>query len=320
MDALYPELEPFKTHQLGRDKHSLYFEECGNPSGFAVLFLHGGPGSGCRAYHRRFFNPAIYRIILVDQRGSGRSSPQGELNHNTTCHLLDDLEFIRTTLGIDRWLVFGGSWGATLALLLAQAHPHRVAGLILRGTFLARETDLDWFFGEGGVRKIYPEAWLHVAEVLSAEELADPIGALYKQIIGEDELAQRRASRALDSWSSRVTVPELFVDPQAQNEPVTHEALNAARIGLHYAANHYFLAENAVLEGCKCIRHIPTRIIHGRRDLVCPVESATSLHRQLPNSSLRIIENAGHVASGEEMISALVEATDQMAITLALVK
>lgn len=319
MPSLYPELEPFNTHHLLRDEHTLTVEECGNPDGFAALFLHGGPGSGCKPYHRRFFDPSIYRIILVDQRGSGRSSPQGAINQNTTAHLLDDLEFIRSWLGIKRWLVFGGSWGATLALLFAQGYPDHVAGLILRGTFLARASDLEWFFGESGVRKIYPEAWARLLEALTAEEAADPVRSLYHHVIGSDELAQRRAARALDAWSSQVTVPELF-DPESRHEHVSNESLNSARIGLHYAANHYFIPENAVLEACEGIRHIPTQIIHGRRDLVCPVESATSLHRQLPNSTLRILETAGHVAAGDDMISALVEATDTMAITLGLGK
>ncbi|MCF7967601.1 MAG: prolyl aminopeptidase [Methylococcaceae bacterium] len=315
MTVLYPELEPYKTHHLVRDEHTLMVEECGNPDGLAALFLHGGPGSGCKPYHRRFFDPAIYRVILVDQRGSGRSTPQGELNRNTTALLLEDMEFIRIWLGIHQWLVFAGSWGATLALLLAQGHPDHVAGLILRGTFLARASDLAWFFGEGGVRRIYPEAWARLLDALTEEEAADPIQSLYRHVIGSDELAQRRAARALDGWSSQVTVPELF-NPDSHDEHVSKESLNAARIGLHYAANRYFIPENAVLEGCERIRHIPTQIIHGRRDLVCPVESATCLHRQLPNSTLLILENAGHVAAGDHMISALVEATDSMAITL----
>jgi proline iminopeptidase len=317
MPVLYPELEPFETHHVVRDGHNLYVEESGNPDGFAALFLHGGPGSGCKPYHRRFFDPSIYRIILVDQRGSGRSFPQGGLHQNTTAHLLEDLEFIRAWLGITRWLVFGGSWGATLGLLLAQAHPEQVAGLVLRGTFLARAVDLEWFFGESGVRKIYPEAWAHVLDALTEEEAIDPVRSLYHHVIGADELAQRRAARALDYWSSQVTVPELF-DTESHHEQVSNESLNSARVGLHYAANHYFISENAVLETCKRIRHIPTQIIHGRRDLVCPVESGTSLQQQLPNSTLRILENAGHVAAGDDMISALVEATDTMANTLGL--
>ncbi len=315
MHALFPEIEPFQTHQLARDGHTLYVEECGNPQGRPVLFLHGGPGSGCQPYHRRFFDPAIYRIILVDQRGSGRSSPQGGLARNTTPHLVEDLERIRSALDIKRWLVFAGSWGATLALLYAQAHSRTVAGLILRGTFLARECDLEWFFGATGVRRIYPEAWLPVREVLTAQESINPVQALYQQVTGADELAQRRAARALEGWNGQVTVPETFA-AGSQNEPVTQASLGSAKIALYYAANRYFIAENAVLNACEQIRHIPTQIIHGRRDLVCPVESAYSLHRELPGSSLRILENAAHVASGEDMVSALVEATDSMATTL----
>lgn len=315
MKTLYPDLEPYAVHRYPRDLHRIYVEECGNPEGIPVLFLHGGPGSGCKPYHRCFFDPAKYRIILFDQRGAGRSTPQGELSHNTTADLLRDLEFLRQQLEVGRWLLFGGSWGATLALLYAQKHPSKVSGLILRGSFLGRRRDLDWFVGDGGVRRIYPEQWERLLAALPDTERADPLAALYQYVTGSDELARRRAAREWELWSSRVVLGDAF-DPARLNEHVSAEVVNQARIELHYAVNGYFIEENAILEGCGAIAHLPTIIIHGRRDLVCPVESAWSLHRRLPESELRILPETGHIAGSEAMIDALVEATDAMAARL----
>jgi proline iminopeptidase len=316
MKKLYPDLEPYAIHRHQRDSHRIHVEECGNPNGIPVLFLHGGPGSGCKPYHRCFFDPSRYRIILLDQRGAGRSMPQGELSHNATADLLRDLKYLLQPLDVGRWLLFGGSWGATLALLYAQKHPAKVAGLILRGTFLGRRRDLDWFVGEDGVRRLYPEQWEHLLAVLSEEDRADPLAALYRCVTGSDELARRRTAREWGLWSSQVILGEEF-DPAKLNEHVSGEIVNQARIELHYAVNRYFIEENAILDGCSRIAHVPTIIIHGRRDLVCPVESAWSLHRRLPESELRILPQAGHIAAGEAMIDALVEATDAMADRLA---
>lgn len=312
MKALYPDLEPYATHRYSRDSHRIYVEECGNREGIPVLFLHGGPGSGCKRYHRSFFDPARYRIVLFDQRGAGRSMPHGELNHNTTADLVLDIEYLRQHLHVGRWLLFGGSWGATLALLYAQQFPSNVSGLILRGSFLGRRSDLDWFAGENGVRRIYPEQWERLLAILSESERADPLAALYRHVTGGDELAQRRAAREWELWSSRVVLGEEF-DSARLGEHVSIEVVNQARIELHYAANRYFIEENAILRHGGKIAHLPAVIIHGRRDLVCPVESAWSLHRSLPESELRILPEAGHIAAGEAMIDALVNATDAMA-------
>ena len=316
MRTLYPDLEPYATHRHARGSHRIHVEECGNPNGIPVLFLHGGPGSGCRPYHRRFFDPARYRIILLDQRGAGRSTPQGELKENTTADLLGDLEYLRRHLGVERWLLFGGSWGATLALLHAQQHPAAVSGFILRGTFLARRADLDWFVGPDGVRRVYPEQWEHLLAVLPADERRDPIAALYRRLTGKDELARRRAAREWELWGNRVVLGTEF-EPGKQGEHVGSETVNQARIELHYAIHRYFLEENAILDGRDRIAHLPIILIHGRRDLVCPVEAAWALHRCLPESQLRILPEAGHIAGSEAMVDALVEATDEMAERLA---
>ncbi len=317
MSSLYPPLEPYQTHHLKRDGHTLHVEECGNPRGFPVLFLHGGPGAGCKPHHRCFFDPTLYRILLVDQRGAGRSTPQGGLQHNTTAELLTDLEKIRSKLKIRSWLLFAGSWGVTLALLYAQTHPERVAALILRGAFLARRADLDWFIGEQGVRRIYPEAWEQLLQSVPEPERPEPLAALHRHLTGADELAQRRAARAWEQWSRQVVLGG-EAEAAGPDEHVSRATVNQARIELHYAVNGYFLPEDAILEGCGGIAHLPAHIIHGRRDLVCPVEAAYRLHRALPRSSLRILPQAGHIAAGEDMVGALVEATDTMATTLGL--
>ena len=308
MHTLFPPLEPYKTRFLRRDGHSIHVEECGHSGGIPILFLHGGPGSGCKPHHRCFFDPDYYRIILLDQRGSGRSTPSGHLEHNRTDALIGDLEAIRSELNIDHWALFGGSWGATLALRYAQIYPERVLGLILRGTFLARQADLDWFIGSGGVRRIYPEAWEHLMGALPASGRDTPLWSLYRKLTGDDELARRRAARAWEHWGGQVTLGADF-DLESLGDHVTAQTVNQARIELHYAVNGYFLAENPILEACDRITTLPVQIIHGRRDLVCPVESAFTLHQRLPQSTLKILPNAGHIAAGEEMIDALVEAT-----------
>jgi proline iminopeptidase len=311
MKALYPEIEPYAIHHLERDNHRVYVEECGIPSGLPVLFLHGGPGSGCKSYHRCFFNPEQYRMILVDQRGSGRSIPQGELNHNTTQDLLDDLEFIRQRLAISEWLLFGGSWGATLALLYAEAYPERVKGLVLRGTFLARHRDLQWFIDDG-VARIYPESWKLLLESLPEVPHDRLLETCYRQLIGEDELAQRRIAKAWWLWTSQIALGSRY-NPKELNGPISTQIVNQARIELHYARHRYFIEDHHILVHADAIRHLPLILIHGRYDLTCPVESSFSLHQNLPNSELWILPNAGHVASGEEMIDALVSAADRMA-------
>ncbi len=313
MKALYPPLEPYAVYWLEADGHRIYYEECGQPEGVPVVFLHGGPGSGCRPEHRCFFDPKRYRIILVDQRGCGRSEPLGELRHNDTWRLVEDLETIRTHLQINRWLLFGGSWGATLALVYAQRHPERVFGLILRGVFLARQMDLDWFVKDGA-RRIYPDYWHQLIKSLPVSSWSDLIDGMYRAVIGHNEGLQLRVVEAWNRWSAAVTLGVKF-DPNTLPDP--GELLAKTKIELHYAAHRYFLEENQILRDCQRIRTLPCSIIHGRWDLLCPVEAAFSLRRRLPGARLRILEHSGHLAAGEEMIDALVDATDRMAEQLA---
>lgn len=311
MRVLHPPLEPYSTHTLEREGHQVYFEECGHPDGVPVLFLHGGPGSGCRAEHRRFFDPARCRAVLVDQRGSGRSLPSGRLEHNTTSALIEDLEQIRVALDIPRWVLFGGSWGAALALLYGQFYPERVAGLILRGSFLAREQDLQWFIRDGAPR-IYPEAWAQLAAGLSPGGGSDLLAAIEARLHGPDELAQRRMARDWDAWSSRVALGEAYRPVAEGVEHVSLTTVHRARIELHYARRRYFVAEGQVLDACAAVRHRPAILIHGRRDLVCPPEAALTLQRHLPDAQLTMLPNAGHLATGDEMVDALVSAVDQL--------
>ncbi len=308
MKTLYPPLEPYAVHWLEADGHRVYYEECGNPEGIPVLFLHGGPGSGCKPDHRRFFNPNCYRIVLVDQRGCGRSEPLGEIRANDTSKLVEDLEAIRVRLQIKRWLLFGGSWGATLALVCAQKHPDRALGLILRGVFLARQMDLDWFVKDG-VRRIYPDYWHQLIKSLPVSSWSDLIEGMYRAVIGHNEALQLRVVEAWNRWSAAVTLGDRF-DPEALPPP--EELLPKTKIELHYAAHRYFLDDYQILQHCQPIRTLPCVIIHGRWDLVCPLEAAFSLRRKLPGARLKILEHSGHIAAGEEMIDALVEATDMM--------
>ncbi|MBS1213201.1 MAG: pip [Proteobacteria bacterium] len=312
MKELYPHLEPYAVRTLDVDGgHRLYVEECGSPHGLPVVYLHGGPGSGCKAFHRRFFDPSRYRIVLLDQRGSGRSLPAGGLENNTTHHLVQDLEQIRERLDISRWVVFGGSWGSTLGLLYAQTYPERVSGMVLRGSFLARQRDVDWFLGDG-VRRIYPERWAEFMSVMPASEPDDLIATLHGLLLGSDELAQRRAAKAWTLWSEQIAQGEPFDAAEFDKHPPA-AMLQKARIELHYAVNRYFLEENRILRHCDRLPAAPIVLIHGRRDLVCPLESAYLLHQALPAAELRVLPRSGHLPVGEEMIDALVSATDEMA-------
>lgn len=312
MKTLYPAIAPYAHYHFPVDDvHRVYVEECGNRAGLPVVFLHGGPASGCKPHHRCFFDPDRYRIILFDQRGAGRSLPSGELRDNTTQDLIADMERIRQHLGIDRLLLFGGSWGAALALLYAQRYPAHVTGMIIRGAFLARCCDLEWF-SQQGVNRIYPEQWQRLMSCIPEAERGDPIGAITKRLHGPDELAQRRVAREWDAWGSQVALGHEF-SPSNAEEHVSASLVDQVRIEMHYARHHYFLEENQVLEQCDRIPAMPMVIIHGRNDLVCPVEAGWSLSRRLPHAKFKVLTRSGHVARGEEMIHALVTATDEMA-------
>lgn len=308
---MYPEINPFKTHQLERDGHRIYVEEVGNPFGIPVVFLHGGPGAGCRPQHRRFFDPQRFRVVLIDQRGAGRSTPTGLLKNNTTPHLLSDLVDIRIQLGIERWIVFGGSWGATLGLLYAAQEPDRVLGLILRGSFLARQRDLDWYAGPEGVRRIYPDAWARFLALLGE---ANPVGIeeIHRLLLDHDQAIHRRVAAAWEYWGSCVVLGAPFPEcvPPPDLSPIK---VGQAMIELHYAYHRYFIDEGAVLEGIPVSPNYPVTLIHGRKDLVCPLEAATTLKALIPHARLRILEDAGHIAEGASMIDALINAVNEMA-------
>jgi proline iminopeptidase len=314
MKSLYPEISPFHTFFLETDSiHRVYVEQSGNPAGMPVVFLHGGPCSGAKPDHRRFFDPALYHIILLDQRGCGRSTPFGELSANTTQGLLDDLERIRLCLRVEQWLLFGGSWGATLALLYAQRYPQRVSAMILRGTFLARKVDMEWFL-ENGVNHIYPQRWHDMLQAIGAESPETVLTRLTEAVFGDDVAAAERAVMHWQLWGSQVALGNDFAD---SNQAIETESILQVRMELHYARNHYFIEEDQILQNCGVLQSIPTAIIHGQKDLTCPLEAGWTLHRALPQARYVVLPNAGHVARGEEMVDALVAATDYFADYLA---
>jgi proline iminopeptidase len=309
MKTLYPEIQPYQTFFLETgSQHSVYVEQSGNPDGIPVIFLHGGPCSGTKPDHRRFFNPEHYRIILFDQRGCGLSLPFGELENNTTQDLIDDMERIRNRLKIHQWLVFGGSWGGALALLYAQQHQDKVSALIIRAVFLARRQDIDWFTKDGA-RRIYPEQWQKLVDSLPDQAQDDLLQGLCDTLEGEDEIAKRRVTREWMAWGGQVALGNAY-QPAAASDPVTQKMVDQVGMELHYARHHYFIAENQILENCHKLHTIPTLIIHGRQDLLCPLEAGMKLHKALPHAEYSVLPNAGHVAQGEEMIDALVSATD----------
>jgi proline iminopeptidase len=290
-------------------------EECGNPCGIPVLFVHGGPGGGCDPYHRQYFDPEVYRIVLFDQRGCGQSTPHGELEGNDTQALVRDMEFIRTHLGIERWLLFGGSWGSTLSLIYAQAHPQRVTGLVLRGIFLCRDRDIHWFYQEGAGR-LFPEHWEEYLAPIPPEEQDDLVAAYHRRLTGADEVQRLVAARAWSVWEGRTST--LLPKPSlAEHFGEAHRALAMARIECHYFMHKSFLVEDQILRAIDRIRDLPAFIVHGRYDVVCPVEQAWALHRAWPEAELRIIDDAGHSAGEPATVDALVGATKRFAERLA---
>ena len=311
MKTLYPQIEPFHSFFLQTDGlHSVYVEQSGNPQGIPVIFLHGGPCSGTKPDHRCFFNPQKYHIILMDQRGCGQSLPFGELANNTTQDLIDDMERIRKQLNIKRWLLFGGSWGSALSLLYAQQHAEKVSGMVIRGVFLARQKDLDWFAKDGAGR-IYPEKWQQLLASVSEQLKTDLVEALCDAVFGQDEMTKRRAAKAWIDWGGQVA---LMQDYQEDDKPVhvTKKMVQQVQMEMHYAQNKYFIAENQVVNACDRLQDIPTIIIHGRNDMVCPIEAGLRLSKVLPNAEYIVLNSAGHIASGDDMIDALVDAADRM--------
>ena len=308
---LYPEISPYEEGTLDvGDGHRIYFEQVGNPAGKPALFVHGGPGGGTDPSQRRFWDPSVYRIVLFDQRGCGKSTPYASLEANTTPHLVADMERLREHLGIERWQVFGGSWGSTLALAYAQAHPERVTEIILRGIFLVRDEEVRWYYQEGTSR-IFPDAWEDFLAPIPAGERDNLVAAYYKRLTGDDPEERSRCAVAWSTWEGRTS--RLVVDPKLVAKTSNpHFAEAFARIECHYFINHGFLERDGVLlERMDRIAHIPGVIVQGRYDVVCAPKSAWELHRAWPNSELRFCPTSGHSAAEPEITAELVAATDR---------
>ncbi|MGB3596460.1 MAG: prolyl aminopeptidase, partial [Pseudomonas neustonica] len=307
MQLLYPEIKPYARHELAvAPPHVLYVDESGQEDGLPVVFIHGGPGAGCDALSRRFFDPSIYRIITFDQRGCGRSTPHANLEHNTTADLVADMEVLREHLGIEKWVLFGGSWGSTLALAYAQAHPDRVMGMVLRGIFLCRDQDIRWFYQEGASH-IFPDFWEDYLDLIPEEERDDMVAAYYRRLTGNDEICRMHAAKAWSIWEGRCAT--LRPSPQVIDRfSDARRAYAIARIECHYFANKTFLEPNQLLNNMPSIEHIPGIIVHGRYDMVCPLDNAYALHQAWPSSELNIIRDAGHAASEPGIADALVRA------------
>jgi proline iminopeptidase len=309
--TMYPEIEPYRTGRLQVSPlHEIYWEESGNPRGKPVVFVHGGPGGGTEPKQRRFFDPAAYRIVLFDQRGSGKSTPYASLVDNTTQHLVADMEQLRTHLDIDRWQVFGGSWGSTLALAYAEAHPTRVSELVLRGIFLLRKIEIDWFY-QRGCDALFPDAWEDYIAPIPLEERGDMIRAYHKRLTSDDAAVRVEAAKAWSIWEGRTSCLNenaALIARTADGE----FALAFARIECHYFVNNgFFEKDTQLLDEIGKIRHIPTVIVQGRYDVVCPMESAWALHRAFPEAELRIAPDAGHSAFEPGNVHELITATDR---------
>ena len=316
MRALYPEIEPYRSEHLPvGDGHALYVEQCGNPAGLPVVFLHGGPGAGLAKYHRQFFDPARWCIVLFDQRGAGKSTPFAGLEANTTQDLIADIETIRTQLGIERWLVFGGSWGSTLALAYAEAHPACITGLVLRGIFLGRRWEIMWLYEEGGAGRIRPENFRRFVAAIPPAEREHILDAYWQRLTAADEAVRVAAARAWGAWEgSALSLEEC---PEAEATFSSPEvAVSLARLEAHYFRNDCFLEPDQLLRDLDRIRHIPAVIVQGRYDIICPVQSAFELHEAWPEAEYHVVI-AGHAASEPAIVDKLIAATDTFADRLA---
>ena len=310
MKTLYLPIEPYDTGRLKVSPlHELYYEQCGNPNGKPVVFLHGGPGGGISPDYRRYFNPELYRVVLFDQRGSGKSTPHASIEENTTWDLVADIERLRSHLGIDQWQVFGGSWGSTLALAYAETHPEAVTELVLRGIFLCRPQEIQWFYQQGA-SAIFPDVWEEYLKVIPEAERSDMVSAYYRRLTSDDVATRVAAARAWSIWEGSTS--KLFFDYDSIERFADPEfALAFARIECHYFINNsFFQTNNYLIENVSKIQHIPCRIVQGRYDVVCPMTSAWDLHRAWPQADLRIVQDAGHSISEPGIIDALVDATD----------
>jgi len=305
---LYPEIEPYQSGWLSvSPTHQIYYEQCGNPAGKPVVFLHGGPGSGCNPNQRRFFDPAYYRIVLLDQRGCGRSKPQGCIDQNTTGDLVADLDALRISLGIQSWLVFGGSWGSTLALAYAVSYPQLVEGLILRGIFLSRPHELQWFLQD--VKNFFPEVWTNLVSYLPPEERGELLQAYYRRIFSDDRNVSLSAACVWNAYESAIMSLQPPSSPSAT--PADDVQIARARVQLHYIMHGCFVSDRPLLEEVKSLAHIPTVIVQGRYDMVCPPTTAWELARAMPHAEIQIIPDAGHSAMEPGTAAALIAATER---------
>jgi|TARA_B110000503_G_scaffold131242_1_gene205559 proline iminopeptidase len=311
----FPDIRPYKTQFIAvTPPHQLYVEESGNPDGIPVLFIHGGPGGGTSVTDRCFFDPEKYRIILFDQRGAGRSTPHALLDNNNTAALIEDIETIRATLDVEHWVVFGGSWGSTLGLLYAQQYPQLVMGLILRGIFLCRDEDINWFYQDGAGR-IFPEYWQQYTQVIPESERGDMVAAFYRRLTGDNDFKRMAAAKAWSIWEGRCAtlhsnneVVDRFANP--------HMAIAMARIEAHYFINKAFIEPNQIINNAHLLKDIPGTIVHGRYDMICPVNQAVALSEAWPSAKLDIIGDAGHSSSERGTTDALVRATNRLAYHL----
>ncbi len=318
MHTLYPPIKPYREFMLSVESpHELYVEECGNPDGLPIFFVHGGPGSGCNEEQRRFFDPNVYRIILFDQRGCGQSKPHLELAENTTQTLVEDIEKLRHHLDIDRFILFGGSWGSTLSLVYAQTYPDRVLALILRGIFLNRNSDIQWLFGGAGANRIFPDHWEEFLAMIPEANRHNPILAYYEMMTGDDEVTRMAAAKAWATWEGNCSTlePNKHVMDIMKNP---HHALSLARIECHYFMHNCFLEPNQIIRNMPLIAEIPGIIVHGRYDIVCSLDNAWELHKNWPNSELHIIRDAGHSAYEPGIVDGLVKATRTITTRLQL--
>jgi proline iminopeptidase len=309
----YPAIAPYNQGFLQVSTlHRIYYEECGNAQGQPVVFLHGGPGGGLVPLYRQMFDPQRYRIVLFDQRGCGQSTPHAELQENTTWDLVSDIETIRQHLGIDRWVVFGGSWGSTLALAYAQTHPDRCKGLILRGIFLLRQQEIDWFY-QSGASNIFPDAWEGYLAPIPVAERGDLVRAYYQRLTSDDGTVRATAAKAWSVWEGSTS--KLLVDPDIQSRFSADAFADAfARIECHYFTNGgFFEHDDQLLRHCDRIQSIPTVIVQGRYDVVCPMRSAWDLHKALPQAELMVIPDAGHSMTEAGIMTALLDASDRFA-------